>query len=145
MNLEELMKEWEQDSSVDENRLDSESLKTPKLHSKYVNLLVSTKLKATKLRADYNKMRQSKFRYYRGEMGKEELSNNGWSQWQGVKPLKNEMDEFLSGDADLVAIDQRIEYLNVMSLFLEQVLSQLKARDWQIKTSVEWKKFLAGG
>lgn len=145
MNLEELMKEWEQDSNIDENRLDSESLKTPKLHSKYVNLLISTKLKATKLRADYNKLRQSKFRYYRGEMGKEELATNGWSQWQGVKPLKNEMDEFLTGDADLVTIDQRIEYLNVMSLFLEQVLAQLKARDWQIKTSVEWKKFLAGG
>ena len=67
-----------------------------------------------------------------------------WPQWQGVKPLKNEMDEFLSGDSDLNTMKVKIDYLETMIYMLESILGQIKARDWQIKTAVEWKKFLAG-
>jgi hypothetical protein len=54
------------------------------------------------------------------------------------------MDEFLKGDAELNTMDIKIKYLETMIYFLESVLQQIKARDWQIKTAVEWKKFLAG-
>jgi hypothetical protein len=54
------------------------------------------------------------------------------------------MDEFLKGDAELNAMEIKIKYLETMIYFLESVLQQIKARDWQIKTAVEWKKFLAG-
>jgi hypothetical protein len=77
-------------------------------------------------------------------MSREELTDLGWSQWQGVKPLKNEMDEFLTGDDDLNTLRVKVDYLETMIYFLESVLSQIKARDWQLKTAVEWKKFLAG-
>ena len=89
-------------------------------------------------------MRKAKFRYYRGEMSREELTDLGWAQWQGVKPLKNEMDEFLTGDEDLNQLEVKIKYLETMIYLLESILQQIKARDWQIKTAVEWKKFLAG-
>ena len=117
---------------------------TPKLHAKYLKILVNVKLKHTKLSSDYNILRKNKFRLYRGEMSREELTELGWNQWQGVKPLKNEMDEFLSGDTDLNTMRVKIDYLETMIYFLESVLGQIKARDWQIKTAVEWKKFLAG-
>ena len=89
-------------------------------------------------------MRKSKFRYFRGELSRDELKEQGWEQWQGIKPLKNEMDEFLSGDNELNTLKVKIEYLETMIYFLESILGQIKARDWQIKTAVEWKKFLAG-
>jgi hypothetical protein len=54
------------------------------------------------------------------------------------------MDEFLTGDDDLNKIQMRLEYLNTIVYFLESIMSQIKARDWQVKTAVEWKKFLAG-
>jgi len=54
------------------------------------------------------------------------------------------MDEFLQGDSELVTLKIKIDYLETMIYFLESVLGQIKARDWQIKTAVEWKKFLAG-
>jgi hypothetical protein len=72
------------------------------------------------------------------------LTELNWQQWQGVKPMKNEMEQFLDGDTDLNNIKVKIEYLNSMVYLLESILQQLKARDWQIKTAVEWKKFLAG-
>ncbi len=135
---------WDADAEIDDNYLGEQSTSTPKLHAKYVRLLVQVKLKHTKLQSDYNLLRKNKFRYFRGEMSRDELKDNNWDQWQGVKPLKNEMDEFLTGDEDLNSLEVKLKYLDTMIYLLESILQQIKARDWQIKTAVEWKKFLAG-
>lgn len=144
MNIEQLQDMWEADAEIDDNYLGEQSTATPKLHAKYIKLLVQVKLKHTKLQSDYNLLRKNKFRYFRGEMSRDELKNNNWDQWQGVKPLKNEMDEFLTGDEDLNSLEVKLKYLETMIYLLESILQQIKARDWQIKTAVEWKKFLAG-
>jgi len=144
MTLEEIQQEWDIDCEIDNNYLGETTTATPKLHAKYLKLLVNIKLKHTKLSSDRNILRKNKFRLYRGELSRDELAALDWPQWQGVKPLKNEMDEFLSGDTELNTSKVRIEYLETMIYFLESVLGQIKARDWQIKTAVEWKKFLAG-
>ena len=144
MTIDEIYEMWAIDSNIDENFLGETTIATPKLHAKYVKMLVNTKLKHTKYQSDYNIMRKNKFRYYRGELSRQELQDFGWEQWQGVKPLKNEMDEFLKGDSDLNTLQVKIDYLESMIYLLESILGQIKARDWQIKTAVEWKKFLAG-
>jgi len=144
MNIEQLQEMWDADCQIDDNFLGENSTATPKLHAKYVKLLVNVKLKHTKLSSDYNILRKNKFRYYRGELSRDELTELGWPQWQGVKPLKNEMDEFLTGDSELNTMKVKIEYLETMIYYLESVLGQIKARDWQIKSAIEWKKFLAG-
>ena len=77
-------------------------------------------------------------------MGKDELATLGWNQWQGVKPLKNEMDEFLTGDADLNSLNIKIEYMSSMLSMLESIMGQIKSRDWQIRSAVDFKKFISG-
>jgi hypothetical protein len=77
-------------------------------------------------------------------MSRDELKETGWDQWQGVKPLKNEMDEFLTGDGDLNQLEVKIKYLETMIYMIESILGQIKARDWQIKSAVEFKRLLAG-
>lgn len=144
MQLNELMMEWEKDSAIDDERLGEESTRTPNLHSKYINILIAMKLKRSKIEAEMKILRKNKFRYYRGELTRNELETLGWEQWQGVKPLKNEMDEFLEGDEDLVALKSKVDYLNVTVEFLESVMSAIRARDWQLKNGIEWKKFLVG-
>jgi hypothetical protein len=144
MNIEQIQDMWETDAEIDDNYLGENSTATPKLHAKYIKLLVQAKLKLTKVQSDYNLMRKAKFRYYRGEMSREELTDLDWAQWQGVKPLKNEMDEFLTGDGDLNTLRVKIDYLETMIYLLESILGQIKAREWQIKSGIEWKRFLAG-
>jgi hypothetical protein len=144
MNLEELQNMWALDCIIDDNHLDKASVETAKLHSKYLNALISYKLKLSKLKADYNTLRQHKFRYYRGELSREELTDLGWNQWQGVKPLKNEMEEFLGGDKDLNTQEIKVMYLQSVVEFIESIMNQIKARDWQIRNSIEWKKFISG-
>ena len=144
MNIEQLQEMWDADSNIDGIHLDDEALNTAKLHAKYIKLLVQIKLKHTKFQSDYNMTRKNKFRYYRGEMTREELKEHNWDQWQGVKPLKNEMDEFLTGDSDLNSLEVKIKYLETMIYMIESILGQIKARDWQIKSAIEFKRLLAG-
>ena len=144
MNLEDLQKMWQEDSSIDDDHLGEESTKTPNLHAKYIQYLIDNKVRLSKLKYDYNVLRKNKFRYYRGELSRDELATLGWEQWQGIKPLKNEMDEFLSGDEELNRLDVKVEYINSIIYFLESVLTQIKSRDFQISNGIKWKQFLVG-
>jgi hypothetical protein len=145
MNIEQLQEQWDIDCQIDDNYLGETTTATPKLHAKYLKLLVNIKLKHTKLGSDYNILRKNKFRLYRGELSRDELVALDWPQWQGVKPLKNEMDEFLTGDSDLNLLNTKIEYIATMVYMLESILTQVKSRDWQIRSAVDFKKFVAGG
>jgi hypothetical protein len=77
-------------------------------------------------------------------MGKGELEHEGWEQWQGNKPLKNEMEEFLEGDNELADAHLKIEYLSAIVSCLDSIMHQIKSRDWQIRNAIEWKKFISG-
>lgn len=144
MNIEQLHEEWDADTIIDDNHLDREAIRTSQLHGKYLRHLVQSKLKLAKMKADYNTLRQRKFRWYRGEMGRDELKELCWEQWLGVKPLKNEMDEFLTGDSDLNTLNIKIEYIATMVSMLEAILGQVKSRDWQIRSAIDFKKFISG-
>ena len=144
MKLDDILVMWEADSSVDDNHLGEASTTTPKLHAKYLKHLIEAKLKKTKLDIEYNSLKKTKIRYYRGELTRQELQDLGWEQWQYNKPLKAEMDEFLKGDEDLSLILVRQEYIDTMVYALESIMSQIKQRDFQLSNGIKWKQFLAG-
>lgn len=144
MKLSDLQSQWEKDSPIDEMNLGGESTRIPILHAKYLNLLTSTKLNLRKAESEYANMRRKKFRYYRGEMSRSELEDAGWNQWQGNKPLKNEMDEFLTFDSDLIDLQDKIEYFKTVLYQLEQIIRSLNSRTWDIKNAIEWLKWSNG-
>lgn len=144
MTLDEILDLWNKDSIIDDNDLGTHAIETAQLHSKYLNILMETKLRKSKLNIDFDILRKNKFRYYRGELTRKELEEFGWEAWQYNKPLKNEMDEFLKGDEDLSKIKQRLEYIDAMIYALETIMQQIKSRDWSIKNAITWKQFLAG-
>lgn len=144
MTLEELLEMWDADTNINDAHLDRASLETAKLHSKYLRMLMQFKMKIAALNSEFNNLKQLKFRYYRGEMSREELTARGWSQWQGVKPLKNELDQFLTGDSDLIKITLKVDYIKVMIEALELIIKQIGARDWQIRNAITYKQFMAG-
>lgn len=144
MKLTELQEMWAEDSSINEMNLGQESVRTPKLHAKYLNYLSSTRLNLRKTESDYYNMRRKKYKYYRGEMTRQELEDENWEQWQGNKPLKNEMDEFLQVDQDLILLQDKVEYFKTVMYQLEQIIRSLNSRTWDIKNAIEWNKFTNG-
>lgn len=124
--------------------LGRESLKTPTLHAKYLTFLSNAKLRLRKEESKYFNMRKMKYKYFRGEMTREELEEYGWTQYLGNKPLKNEMDEFLQCDDDLNQCLDNVEYLKTCIYTLEQILRSINSRTWDIKSAIEYIKFTSG-
>ena len=144
MKLSDLQDSWKDDCKIDEMNLGRESARTPTLHAKYLNYLTSSKLNLRKAESDYFNTRRLKYRYYRGELTSAELAEYEWDQWQGNKPLKNEMDEFLSCDKDLITLEDKVEYFKTVLYQLEQIIRSLNSRTWDIKNCIEWNKFTSG-
>lgn len=144
MKLTDIQQEWEKDAQIDEMNLGRESIRTPLLHSKYITLMSKVRLLSRKAESDYWNCRRLKYRYYRGELTKQELEEAGWHQFQGNKPLKNEMDEFLQCDKDLIELQDKIEYYKTTTYTLEQIIRSINARSWDIKSAIEWQKFTNG-
>lgn len=144
MKLSDIQEEWKQDSTIDETNLGRESIRVPTLHAKYLAFLSKVKLQQRKAESDYFNTRRLKYRYYRGEMSREELAVLEWEQFQGNKPLKNEMDEFLQCDKDLIELQDKVEYFKTVIFTLEQIIRSINSRTWDIKTAVEWTKFTNG-
>lgn len=144
MKLSDIQEEWSKDSIINETNLGQESVRVPTLHAKYITYLSKNKLLLRKAESDYFNTRRLKYRYYRGEMSREELAGLEWEQFQGNKPLKNEMDEFLQCDKDLNDLQDKIEYYKTVVYTLEQIIRSINSRTWDIKTAVEWTKFTNG-
>lgn len=144
MNIDELKESWAKDSIISEFDLSREALRVPQLHSKYIDLLIGSKMNLAKRKHDLARMQNLKARYYRGELSKDELSQYNLVQWQYNKPLKSEMDSFLDADEDCILIKGKIEYFEMMVYFLESIMKSIASRSFDIKNSIEFKKFQAG-
>ncbi len=101
------------------------------------------RLKHTKTQFEYSQLRAKKAKYFRGEMTREELEENGWEQWQ-YKTLKSEIEQLLEADTQVQTILARVEYLKSVIYYLESVLGEIKSRSFHVKNIIEWNKFRAG-
>lgn len=145
MNLEEMKREWKVDANINELDLTRESLKVPKLHSKYIDMYVDSKRKFSRKKHDLARMQQFKARYYRGELSKAELTEYGLPQYQLNKPLNSQMDAVLAADEDCIKISEEIDEIELQIIFLEGVMKSIYSRSFDIKNSIEFAKFQAGG
>jgi len=144
-DLQAITEEWVKDAEINELDLADAARATPRLHAKYLSKLSFAKLHLQRLSIRYDKMRGNRYRYYRGEMSKDELVKYSWTQWQGNKPIKSEMDEFLKGDDELKKIEELINYQAVIVSTLESILKGISSRGWDVRTTLDAKKFYNGG
>lgn len=144
MKLSELQAEWVKDAPIDETNLGNAASRVPVLHAKYLTFLSNTRLQLRKAESDYLNTRRAKYKYFRGEMTREELEEYGWDQYQGNKPLKNEMEELLQCDEQLITLQDKHEYFKTVIYTLEQIIRSINSRTFDIKSTIEWTKFTNG-
>ncbi len=143
--LDELKHEWEKDNVIDINKLDEASIRTANLHQKYLDALTDYKLKIFKLEKDMLKVKALRIRYYNGQLTNQELKNLGWDQYQYKTPLKSELERLLQTDEYIIDIIDKQNYYKFCFEYAEEVIKALKDRNWQIRNTIEWIKFQAGG
>jgi hypothetical protein len=143
MDIETIKKMVEQDMKIDDLNLDLESLKSPQLHSKYLNLLHDESLSLHKATIEQKELRRLKWEYYLGKIDQETLDEKGWQPF-GLKILRTDIDVYLESDKDLLRMEARIHYLKEKVKYIESVLQSIGRRGWDIKSAIEWKKFMSG-
>ena len=54
------------------------------------------------------------------------------------------MKVYLESDDEIINLEAKIKYLEQMLYFLDQVMKQISNRGFQIKSAIEWEKFVNG-
>ena len=140
MTLEELQEQVDKDLKINDTELDLESLKTPQLHNKYLKHYNNFKLLLTRAESDYKILKRVKWEYYTGKASPQVYQQKPFN----LKIMKSDIDKYLESDEELIKAKQKIDYLETVVKYLDRTLKIIGGRDWQIRNSIEWRKFTSG-
>ena len=140
MNLVEIQNEADRDLKIDDTELDLESIRTPQLHNKYLKLYSKSSLLYKNALDEYSSMYKFKWEYYTGKSDNKVYQEEPFD----LKVLKADVHIYLNADTELQKLNQKAEYLKQVCNYLERVLKEINNRNWNIKNTIDWKKFLHG-
>ena len=147
MNIEEVLKMWKEDSIIDDLKLDDTTIKTARLHSKYLELLTITRMRRKKKDLDYKTLLKDKWLYYNGKLSQGEMDMKGWEYdpFGGLnKPLKGDMNYYYDSDTDIQKAQAALEYDKVLIETLEEIMNTIRWRHQNIGNIIKWRSFEAG-
>ena len=140
--LDELLEEWRKDSDIDRTEPGKALLDIPKLHSKYLNILSRHRLLSKEAEFKYNKMKRLKWEYYTGKLDDDQLRQYGWEPFPYV--LKSEITTYLESDEDINKyVAQKILHDEIVDV-CQSILKELNNRAWELKSFIDWEKFIQG-
>jgi hypothetical protein len=143
MKLEQIMELWSEDAKIDKTRISEEAVKTVSLHSKYHNILSKERLRLRQMEQENNELVHLKFDYYMGELDADTLKEKGWAQYQR-KVLKGDVPRYIEADKDIIAFNLKYAIQKEKVDFLVDILKSVHARNFSIKSIIDWSKFAAG-
>ena len=140
MLVDEITTMWLEDAKIDDVDLDTESLKIPTLHAKYLKLLYQEKLKLKSLVIKKRTLSHVLSEYYRGHLNTpedlRELQREPWSR----TVLKQDLGSYVDSDKDMIKLLTKMAYQEEVVSLLEDIIKNINNRGFQIKNSIEWRK-----
>lgn len=143
MKLEDIHTEWAKDSKINPTDLANESLNTPKLHGKYLQILSGERLRLKKLKEEKKALALTKTEYFMGRLSKDELTQLGWEPFY-LKLLKQDVPAYLEADKEMIKLNLTIGMQEEKVEVLQDIIKTVGNRGFQIKNYIDWKKFENG-
>jgi len=140
MRFDELQLMVDDDLKIDDTELDLESIRTPQLHNKYLKFYTQFSLQLKKVRDEKKSLYRIKWEYYTGKAAPEVYLENPFD----LKILKVDVGIYIDADSEYQEIGQKEEYIKQMVEYTERILKEINNRNWNIRNTIEWKKFLHG-
>ena len=140
MNLDELKLQVEKDLKVDDEHLDTESLKNQEIKAKYLDVKSKYELLLFKAKGDYKRIYREKWEYYGGKADAKVYVSKPFD----IKVLKTDLSVYITSDEDIIDAENKIGYLETVVDYIKGVIKSVDNRGWDIKNAIEWKKFEAG-
>ena len=140
MNLDELKLQVSQDLRVNDEHLDTESLKNQEIKAKYLDHKSKFELLLFKAKGDYKRLYREKWEYYGGKADAKIYASKPFD----LKVLKTDLGVYISADEEIIDAENKIGYLETVVDYIKGVIKSVDNRGWDIKNAIEWKKFEAG-
>ena len=140
MNLDELKLQVEKDLKVDDEHLDTESLKNQEIKAKYLDIKSKYELLLFRAKGEYKKLYREKWEYYGGKADAKVYVSKPFD----IKVLKTDLSVYITSDEDIINAENKIGYLETVVDYIKGVIKSVDNRGWDIKNAIEWKKFEAG-
>jgi hypothetical protein len=140
MTLDELKIQVQQDLKVDNEHLDTESLKNQEIKAKYLDYKTRYELLLFKAKGDYKRLYREKWEYYGGKADAKIYISKPFD----LKVLKTDLSIYITSDDEVIDAENKIGYLETVVDYIKGVIKSVDNRGWDIKNSIEWKKFEAG-
>ena len=141
INLDKIQSMWQEDCKIDIDNMHEESIKVPRLHSKYHEILNNLILLRTKAQKIQKSVRHERYEYYSGKADPEVYEKEPFPK--KVRD-KDALIRYMDADDRVSDANLKVEYYDVMINYTESILKQISNRTYQIKNSIEWHKFQAG-
>ena len=132
---------WKKDSSMNQDELDTESLKIPTLHSKYYDIYNTVLVLRKTASQQYNTILLDRRKFYMGKASADIYKEEPFAY--KIRD-KDDLKIYLEADERLSKVKLKIEYYDMTLKFCEEILKQISNRTYQIKNAIEWRRFTAG-
>lgn len=144
VNIDALTEEWINDAAYDETEPQKAMANIPKLHAKYLRIMTHHNLIVKKMQADYNWRRKIKWEYYSGDLNNpEDLEKYGLEPML-KKVLRADLQHYLDSDFELNNILLKKVMNEEIVDFCKNVLKELNNRTWQLRSYMDWERFIGG-
>jgi|TARA_B110000977_G_scaffold9884_1_gene12951 hypothetical protein len=140
MTLDELKIQVQNDLKVDNEHLDTESLKNQEIKAKYLDHKSRYELLLFKAKGDYKRLYREKWEYYGGKSDAKIYATKPFD----LKVLKTDLAVYISSDEEIIDAENKVGYLETVVDYIKGVIKSVDNRGWDIKNAIEWKKFEAG-
>ena len=145
MKINELIDEWKKDTRIDDLNLDSESLKVPSLHSKYMGHLSESRMELRQLRIQRRLLVKDLFEYYHGDLNNtEDLERIGREPYV-KKLMKNDVMSYVEADREVMRMDAKIEMQSELVDTLLEIMKSINNRGYSLKNAIDWRRLTTGG
>ena len=145
MKVDQITTMWLEDARIDDVDLDTESLKIPSLHAKYLKILYEEKLKLKSYIIKRKTFSRVLSEYYRGDLNnKEDLAEIDREPWSRTV-LKQDIASYVDSDHDMIKLLTKISYQEEVVSLLEDILKNINNRGFQIKNTIDWRRLTQFG
>jgi hypothetical protein len=144
MTLDDVLNMWAIDCEMDRTELGEESLKLPKMHSKYLRHFSEERLILRKMEEDRKELSKLKHDYYRGILPEEDLKEQGWDPFR-LSILKSDVHMYLDSDKDMIRSNLKMSVQQEKVDALESIIRAINNRGYLIKAAIDYERFKVGG
>jgi|TARA_A100001011_G_scaffold387068_2_gene464212 hypothetical protein len=120
--------------------LDQESYKNQNIKPKWLEYKSRFELLKTQAHIKYTKLYREKWEYYGGKSDAKVYAAKPFD----IKVLKNDLQMYINADDDIIELQAKIAYYEVIIKYIDGIINSIDKRGWDIRNAQDWKKFEAG-